>query len=513
MKKFLITAIALMAFLSVAQSAQAAMVEGGIDVIAYGPGKLTGPGIDCGSGATDCTESTTWDDSQQAPVATLTAAATKSGYAITSWGNCPSRPSMSVCQLPYSANPKQVIAWFFDVQPPSVFINGYSSQAGEFFNVQVQTSDNDKVTKVEYMLDDEVVLTKTSDFGMTDIDTSQVPEGDHTFQVRAWDDNHNSTLSAQHTIPVDHTAPRVELVDPVVATNGDSVSFQLDFPDGGVWNSYCAIQKKGETKPLPDPDDENSYCWEDAPYTGAVLDEGTWEFVVEANDSVDNKTRIVHEFVVDRTAPEAAFTSGPDEGSEVDADEVNFAWSAYDGLPLTQTCVWDHGEAAECDGSASADLTPGQHAFKVVLTDQAGNGTVLTRAFTVKKPDPTVPDPDPDTSDKTAPVVKLIAPKQKLRTLGTALRLKVRCNEACSGKVTVKGKRGVKFSGRVSLAKAGVAKLKLRPAAKVRKNLATISTRTLRSGRSTRLKLTATANLRDLAGNAGKASLKFKVGA
>ncbi|MBN8870002.1 MAG: hypothetical protein J0H66_09000 [Solirubrobacterales bacterium] len=508
MKKFLTTAIALMAFLSVAQSAQAATVEGSIDVIAYGPGKLTGPGIDCGSGATDCAESASWDDGQAAPVATLTVTATKPGYEITSWGNCPTRPSMSVCQVPYSASPKQVIAWFFDVQPPSVFINGYTPKGRDFVNVQVQTSDNDKVTKVEYLLDDEVVLTKTSDFGMTDIDTSQATEGDHTIQVRAWDDNHNSTLSVQHTIEVDHTAPRVELVDPVAATNGDSVSFALAFPDGGVWNSYCALQKKGETKPLPDPDDENTYCWDDAPYTAAVTDEGAWEFVVEATDSVGNETRVVHEFVVDRTAPEAAFTGGPDEGSEVGAGEVTFAWSANDGLPLTQACVWDHGEAGECDGSATGDLAPGRHAFKVVLTDQAGNQTVLARTFTVKEP-----DADPDPSDRTAPAVKLVAPKQTVKTARKKLRLKVRCNEACSGKVVVKGKRGVKFSGRVSLAKAGVAKLKLRPTAKVRRRLATISTRALRTGRSRSLALTATANLRDLAGNVGKASLKFKVGA
>ncbi|HNG57264.1 MAG TPA: hypothetical protein PLX70_07460, partial [Solirubrobacterales bacterium] len=111
---------------------------------------------------------------------------------------------------------------------------------------------------------------------------------------------------------------------------------------------------------------------------------------------------------------------------------------------------------------------------------------------------------------RTAPVVKLAVPKQTLPGVRKALRLKVSCDEACSGKVTVTGK-GVKFAGRVYLTRAGVAKLKLRPTVKARRVLARLATRKPRSTGARSLGLTARASLKDAAGNTGRASLRFKV--
>ena len=91
-----------------------------------------------------------------------------------------------------------------------------------------------------------------------------------------------------------------------------------------------------------------------------------------------------------------------------------------------------------------------------------------------------------------------------------ALKLNVRCDEACSGKVVVKGKRGIVFTGRVALAGAGVAKLKLRPSAKVRKRLVVLGQR---NRKPRKLGVTASTSLRDKAGNVGKSTLRFKVGA
>lgn len=503
MKKFLITAAALLAFAFATQSAQAASVQGEIKVVAYGQGMLLAPGIDCGGGHTDCTETVTWDDSGPAPTLSLFPHGTKTGWGITSWSGCDSLPSMNDCRVAFpSSGTRTVFAYFFDVAAPTAFISGYSTAAGDELHVNLQVSDNEAVTKVEFLVNDEVVLTQTGNFGNATLDTSQVPEGEAVLKIRAYDANRNMGESASHTIPVDHTAPVASLDSPLTATNAATAAFTFKELDPDVWGVDCAIQRVGET-------DEMNPCGDWEPYSEEVPAEGDWELVFEARDMVGNITRTVHPFVVDRTAPEAAFASGPDDGSEVDPGLVEYSWTASDGLTTTQLCSWDEGATFECEGTASMSLGTGPHSLKVEITDLAGNATTLTRTVTVKDPvdpgpDPD-PDPDPDTTDRTAPVVKLIALKQRVIALGKALRLKVRCNESCSGRVVVKGKRGISFAGRVYLAEAGVAKLKLRPTAKVRKRVSRIALRSLRP-----LGLTARASLRDKAGNIGMATLKFR---
>jgi len=502
MKKFLILAAALLAFALSAQTAGAEpeheILHGTLEVAVNGGGRITGTDIDCG---TDCSDTASWPDNQAAPKNTLTAIP-GTGWAFGSWTGCPTVTGPAKCSATYTEfGGDPVTANFIDVMAPTIFIAGYSSRGMTTIGVDLTTSDNDRVAKVEYLLDGQVVLTKTSDYRYTELDVSSVAEGTHQLQVRSFDPTGNNGVSVAYGVRVDRTPPEINLNSPAVATNAASPQFSFSVPATDLDYTNCAIQKQGETVELDS-------CSPDQWFSRDTPTEGSWEFVVYAEDETGNSTVVKHGFVVDRTAPEAAFTSGPADGAVIEVGNVSYSWSATDGLPVTQVCSWDNGEATVCEGSAARGLVAGTHTFKVVVTDQAGNETVLTRLVTAKKDGSTPdPDPDPDTTDKTAPVIKLVAPKQKLRGVAKALRLNVRCNEACSGRVVVQGK-GVKFATRVVLAKAGVAKLKLRPTAKVRKRLRKAMAH---SSRKTRLALTATADLKDKAGNSGKASLKFKV--
>ncbi|MCB0858084.1 MAG: TcfC E-set like domain-containing protein [Solirubrobacterales bacterium] len=507
MKKILTIAIAAVALLVLAQSAEAAQVQGELKVVTYGKGKVTAPGIECGSGATDCTETVTWDDSQVPPSTVLVSTGTAPGWAPTSWSGCARFLPGSKCVVDYVAGTKTATVYFFDVQAPNVFIAGYSDVVSESLLVNLAVSDNEQLTKVEFLMDEQVVLTQTSNFGDGEIDTSQLPEGVYDLQVRAIDGNRNVGESNIHQITVDHTAPEVELVSPLTLTNSASPGFTFAVPNGDAWNSHCAIQKQGETV-------QTEPCDPGEPFAAPVDADGTWEFVVEVSDSPGNVSRIVHRFVVDRTAPVVEITNGPAEGATLDAGDVGYAWSATDTHALTQSCVWDDEASATCDASSTKSLAPGPHRFNLTVTDEAGNVTTVERTLNVKsdepdpEPDPDPdpePDPDPDTSDRTAPQVRLTAPKQTVKSIRNRLRLNVRCDEACSGRVVVTGKRGVRFTGRVVLASAGLAKLRLRPAPKVRKRLASPN----RARRSLGLK--ARAVLYDRAGNKTSSSLRFRV--
>lgn len=506
MKKILITAITLMGLLLTANTAGAAPVQGEVKVAVYGHGKLVADGIECGSGATDCSETVAWDDAGPAPSLSLNPLATKAGWSITSWSGCSSLPSMNDCRVTVPASgTRTVTAHFFDIAPPRVFIAGYSSGAGDSLHVNLDVTDNEKITKVEFLLDDEVVLTQTENFGDATIDTREVPEGDRVLKARAWDGNRNMGESNAHTIQVDHTPPQVILDDPVTATNQETVAFTFENPAGDIWSADCTIRRAGETG-------EFDWCGDSEPFTAVVPSEGGWEFVIEARDMVGNESRIVHPFTVDRTAPTAAFTSGPADGSTVAPGPVEFTWDVSDDLPVAQTCEWDGQSGESCDGLATRNLEPGVHAFSVRVVDLAGNSVTLHRQIRVARDEEPGPDPtpDPDPVDGTPPAVKLTVPKQKLTSMKRALRVNVRCNEACSGKVLVKG-RGIRFGARVRLERSGVARLKLRPGPKLRKRLTAITARGLRERGSRPLRLVATAAVRDMAGNAARARLKFRV--
>jgi len=501
MKKILITAMALAAFLFAAQSAQATLVTGSIMVNVWGHGMLTSDAIDCGSGRTTCAVTATWDDNGEAPEISLVPTSTKTGWEITSWSGCSRLVSMRDCRVTFQAgSTKTASAAFFDVQAPNVFLASYTPVVSDRLHVTANVTDNEKVTKVEYLLDDEVVYTQLQNFGNAVLDTSEIPEGERVLKVRAIDGNYNVGESNSHIVEVDHTPVEIVLLDPATHTNEENPSFSFDMPNDDAWGAECEIRTQGEAV-------ATDSCWDDEPFVAPALDEGSYEFVVSAHDQAGNEGAVTHEFVVDRTAPVLEFTSGPDDDAEVSSGEVSYGWTVTDGLKATQKCTWDGGEAFDCDGAATRNLPAGPHTFTVTATDLAGNATSSTRTVTVKS-EPAKPGKPEEAGDVTAPVVRIVAPKQTLRSMRRALRLNVRCGETCSGRVVVRGPRGIRFSGRVHLARAGVAKLRLRPTAKVRKRLRVNAPRSVRPRA---VKLTATARLADAAGNTGKSTLRFRV--
>jgi len=506
-KKILIFAAAVLAFALNGASAQAEpeipILTGGLEVQVSGAGKITGTGIDCGS---DCADSRSWRENEMPPVNRLTAVPGV-GWSLADWSGCvPVSAQPTRCDAGYALDDvNTVTARFVDVQAPNVYLNSVSpgEVAANSITTNVVASDNDQVTRVEYLIDGSLIATSAAAPWYVELDTRAINEGNHFLAARAFDRAGNQTVTANWPIRIDHTGPEVTLESPVTATNAASPSFAFNSASEDFNEAECAIQRQGETEATVP-------CEPGESYSETVPAEGIWEFFVRAEDEVGNETEVRHSFVVDRTAPALAFTAGPVDGSVVAVGDVSYAWSVSDALPVRQECAWDNGEVTACEGSASRGLTAGLHHFRVSVVDQAGNRAELTRSLTVKKDGNTPdPDPDPDPIDRVAPKARLFAPKQSLRAVSRVLRLNVRCDEACAGRVTVIARPAITFSGRVSLVRPGVAKLRLRPTSRVRKRL-----RQLLSGeRAPRaLRLTARARLRDQAGNSGRAILRFRVG-
>ncbi len=511
MKKLMILAGALLAFATFTPTANAEpenpIVRGTMNVTIVGKGQVTGTGITCPS---DCTDSQAWQDNQPEPTNRLVANANVAGWAFSAWEGCvvvAGQPTR--CDAFYGNNdvgPSEITARFADVMAPTTAItapaNGTVTR--QVLNADVTATDNDRVARVVYSIDGTEVLTRTVAPWGASLDVSGWAEGEHTIVARAFDPTGNNSVTAGRTFRVDKTAPQVEFTNPAVATNAAQPSFAFTSASADFSQALCSITQADQPASWEG-------CTPGAWYAKDAPAEGDWKFEVKVFDHPGNQAEYLHEFVVDRAAPEMSFTSGPADGATVETGDVAYAWTTNDALAVNQICSWDDGEQKPCVDKAGRALTKGTHSFKVVGTDAAGNVTTLTRTVNVKKDGtgPLDPDPNDPTGDKTPPRIKLIAPKQKLKNLSKALRIKVRCSEACKGQIKVKGKGGVTFAGKVGLAKAGVAKLKLKPKAKVKRKLKKLTVRGLRSKR--KLTLTATVKLKDPAGNAAASKLKFKV--
>lgn len=508
MKRIFILTAALLALAITAQTANAEptdpIVRGDLEVQIIGQGKVTGTGIDCPG---DCAQRESWPDTEGGPVNTLTATANKTGWAFQSWsGGCTVQSNRALCKSSYGTEEAVVsVAKFIDVMAPTTYISYYSpsDEVNDSILVGVSATDNDSVTRVEYLIDGQVVATDTTAPYGAELDTRAYAEGPHQIQARAFDPAGNNGITSNLEVVIDHTAPEVTLNSPVAATRDAKPQFSFASPSSDFDGADCVIQRAGEDR-VPE------YCEPDQWFAGDAPTEGQWEFTVYASDRAGNVSKITHSFVVDRTAPEVNFTSGPADAAKIGKGNVTYGWSIDDSTAVGQDCSWDGGEATACDGTASKVLAKGDHTFRMVATDAAGNSSEVSRKVTVladgdpdpNDPDPNDPDPNDPDADRTAPTVKLSSKKQKLKALEKGLKVKVRCSEACAGTVVAKAAGGIRFTGRARLAAEGSSIVRLKPNAKAKKALRN-------SPGSLRLKVVS--KLADTAGNSTTSKLKTRI--
>lgn len=390
-----------------------------------------------------------------------------------------------------------------DTQAPTVELKAWETTVyGDTLPADVIVSDDVGVTKVEYAIDDKVVRTETAPNFDVFIDLTGLVAETHNLKAKAYDAAGNVAITRPRNFSIDRIAPEVTVNGPVIS-NAEYPQFSFSSPSADFASAGCVVQDRG-------PDQEYFECSKDVPFaSGRILPDGEWQAVVHVRDLVGNRTTVRHPFVIDRTPPELAFTAGPADRSTVKAANVRYEWTAGDANGAKQTCSVDGAAPADCESGIDLTLPDGRHTLEVTATDEAGNVSRLSRSVTVdtRGKGPDVPPPG---GDNTAPVVNLESPKQKLKALRKGLRIRVTCSEACAGALVAKpakpakATRGIRFAGRVSLATAGTAAVRLMPNAKTKKRLK----RLIRRKRP--LRLVTTSRLADPSGNATTSILKTK---
>lgn len=391
-----------------------------------------------------------------------------------------------------------------DTQAPTVELKAWESTVfGDTLPADVVVSDDVGVTKVEYAIDDVVVRTAQAPNFDVYIDLNGFAAEAHNLKAKAYDAAGNVAITRPRNFTIDRTGPEVTILGPTI-TNAANPQFRFSSSSADYGQAGCIVQDRG-------PDRDYFECSKDVPFaSGTTLADGEWQFVVHASDAVHNKTVARHLFVVDRTLPRLTSTAGPENGATVRRREVRYSWTVDDANLARQVCSVDSGAPVDCEGGIDLDLSDGPHTLVVAAIDKAGNVGRLSRRVIVDTGTTVDPDPDDPAKDTTAPTVRLVSPKQKLKALKKGLAVRVTCSEACAGPVVAKpakrakATRGIRFSARVSLPAAGSATVRLKPTAKTRKKL-----KRLVKARRT-LKLTTTSRLADPSGNTSTFSLKTK---
>lgn len=208
---------------------------------------------------------------------------------------------------------------------------------------------------------------------------SNLPDRVYRLTVTATDAAGNTEdPGATHSFVVDHTVPTATLT-PMIGdlTNATEATFEFTCNEPEC-NFTCEVNGVGL-----------SGC--ESPHTVDRLVERSYEFRAVATDAAGNEDPDPdsHEWIVDLTAPQVAFTSTP--AAAIAADNVSIAFVCADANGCAQTeCDWD-GAGFQLCTSPRSTATPDEIArvFSVRATDNAGNvSSVFATRFVVDNTPP-----------------------------------------------------------------------------------------------------------------------------
>jgi hypothetical protein len=206
---------------------------------------------------------------------------------------------------------------------------------------------------------------------------SGLPDGTHTFRVRATDAAQN-TGGAARTWTVDTTDPTVTVSSgpsegSVSPDRTTSFGFESGEPDVRF---ECRLGGGG-------------YRACSSPFTTSVLADGSHTFQVMATDAADNSDVATRTWTVDGPA-DVSITAGPASGAVLRNATPSFSFSSLDA-DSSFSCRLDSAALASCSSPfTTSALSDGAHTFRVRATDPAQGTDIAWRSFRVDTTDPRV---------------------------------------------------------------------------------------------------------------------------
>ena len=243
--------------------------------------------------------------------------------------------------------------------------------------LSVDAADDVGVSKVEFLVDGNVVLTKLVPPYSVSWDSTRIAGGPHTLSARAWDAAHNTTISGSVTVTIDNTPPETTITSsPPAQSPSYSASFSFTASEPGA-TFTCTLDGGAWTG-----------CSSPAAYDNLAVGQHT--FAVRAADAFGNTdaTPAAATWVVlDTTPPDTTITAGPTGTTTSHSASVSFSA----GETASFECSLDGTAWASCSSPQwYPSLADGPHTFQVRAIDAAGNvdPTPASRSWMVVSPPP-----------------------------------------------------------------------------------------------------------------------------
>lgn len=279
-----------------------------------------------------------------------------------------------------AGNPSAVASysWTIDNRAPQVRITSQpdreTRQTGAVFQF-VATDADTGVQSTECRLDNGAFETCNNS-----ISYGPLPQGNHTFQVRARDVAGNTSPTVSYTWFVDLTPPSLSFVrTPTSPTTNPVAQFEMRATD----NSPSAIRLECRLNNEP----QFSACTTQQTLT--MTTDGVKDFSVRATDLAGNVSPIItHTWLLDTAGPAINFTSIPNANiGNLENAVVGFeVTDQHSGVASNGVQCGLQNQLSNCPAVHSVtytSLSPGSYRFTVNAVDNLGNSSTNSIQFTV----------------------------------------------------------------------------------------------------------------------------------
>ncbi|GEM_PF-6103101 len=280
-----------------------------------------------------------------------------------------------------------------DTTPPE--LNVITPEEGEAFDigeVTVEWEGSDETTGIDHY----EIRIDEGDWTVVGENTthtfSNLTEGEHTVEVRAWDDaGHNNTRSVNFI--VDKTLPdiSIDVPDEGDILSESDVTIEWTGSDDISGIDYYEVKIDGDT-------------WIDVgnntEYTFAGVEDGHRTVEVRALDNAGNSRIDTVNFTVDTTPPELEIIY-PEEGESFGVDQITVEWEGSDDVTgidhyEVRLAGEDWMEKGTDTSHTFYELEDGERTVEVRAWDNAGNDNINSVTFIVDTTPPTIDISVPD---------------------------------------------------------------------------------------------------------------------
>lgn len=213
--------------------------------------------------------------------------------------------------------------------------------------------------------------------------TASLPDGEHKFEVRGFDNANNASSPASYTWVIDTVKPVVTLTSKPPAKGRDkNATFIYTATDDRSGVDVVMCHQGG------------SFATCANPKTFTNLPDGNHTFQIYARDRAGNQSATVqYTYRVDTTKPIVQITSGPDVLTRSSTAPFTFTATDPNGGTIARIeCQIDGGGYTDCTSPKTyLNVQDGSHLFQVRATDDVGNvSDVKSYSWTVDSTGPAI---------------------------------------------------------------------------------------------------------------------------